>query len=92
MHAKSNAASTMHWLIHLIYPVKTFGRSFPLSRSREYTDLASLGSLPKYTCGQLYYYPSFAREKDGVKLTHEVVHNLTRTTGELLQHLHDNPL
>lgn len=49
--------------------------------SREYTDLASIASLPKFTCGQLYYYPSFNREKDGVKLTHEVVHNLTRTTG-----------
>lgn len=49
--------------------------------SCEYTDLASIGSLPKYTCGQLYYFPSFAKEKDGVKLTHEIVHNLTRTTG-----------
>ena len=44
--------------------------------------MASIGSLPKYTCGQLYYYPSFNREKDGVKLTHEIVHNLTRTTGK----------
>lgn len=49
--------------------------------SREYTDLASIASLPKFTCGQLYYYPSFNRDKDGVKLTHEIVHNLTRTTG-----------
>ena len=51
--------------------------------SREYTDLASIASLPKFTCGQLYYYPSFNRDKDGVKLTHEIVHNLTRTTGQL---------
>lgn len=55
--------------------------------SREYTDLASIGSLPKYTCGQLYYYPSFNREKDGVKLTHEIVHNLTRTTGNAQPYL-----
>ena len=56
----------------------------PMCCSREFTDLASIGALPKYTCGQLYYYPSFSRERDGIKLTHEIVHNLTRTTGGFL--------
>ena len=57
--------------------------------SREYTDLASIGALPKYTGGQLYSYPSFTREKDGVKLSHEIVHNLTRTTGKDSEGLKD---
>ena len=29
-------------------------------------DLASLGALPRYTCGQLYYYPSFNARRDEV--------------------------
>ncbi|KAK9811733.1 hypothetical protein WJX72_009241 [[Myrmecia] bisecta] len=51
------------------------------SFSSQYTDLASLGSLPKYTCGQVYYYPGFNAQRDGVKVHNEIVHNLTRTTG-----------
>ncbi len=30
-------------------------------------DLASLGALPRYTCGQLYYYPSFNARRDQVE-------------------------
>jgi hypothetical protein len=52
-----------------------------LGRSSEYTDLASLAALPKYTCGQLYFYPGFSAQRDGRKLTHELSHNLTRPTG-----------
>ena len=33
-----------------------------------YTDLASLAALPKFTGGNLYYYPSFSVEKDGQKV------------------------
>jgi protein transport protein SEC24 len=44
-------------------------------------DLASLGTLCKYTCGQLYFYPQFNAAKDAPKLRHELHHNLTRTTG-----------
>ena len=29
-------------------------------------DLASLGALPRYTCGQLYYYPAFNARRDQV--------------------------
>ena len=31
-----------------------------------YMDLASLGALPRYTCGQLYYYPAFHPRRDQV--------------------------
>ncbi len=48
----------------------------------QYMDLASLGALCKYTCGQLYYYPQFNATQDAPKLRHELHHNLTRTTGE----------
>lgn len=37
-----------------------------------YMDLPSLGALPKYTGGQLYYYPGFAAERDGSKLRAEL--------------------
>lgn len=37
-----------------------------------YMDLPSLGALPKYTGGQLYYYPGFAAERDGGKLRAEL--------------------
>lgn len=51
----------------------------------QYMDLASLGVLCKYTCGQLYMYPSFnAGGQDVPKLRHELDHNLTRTTGEYI--------
>ena len=46
-----------------------------------YMDLPSLGALPKYTGGQLYYYPGFNADKDGPKLVVEVQRNLTRETG-----------
>ncbi|KAG7669812.1 hypothetical protein Ndes2437B_g05999 [Nannochloris sp. 'desiccata'] len=46
----------------------------------QYQDLPSLGALPKYTGGQLYYYPGFAADKDGNKLTAEIIRNLTRET------------
>lgn len=45
-----------------------------------YQDLPSLGALSRYTGGQIYYYPGFAADKDGVKLQAEVKRNLTRET------------
>ena len=45
-----------------------------------YMDLASLGALPKYTCGQLYYFAAFSPKRDGQRLAHDVRHNLTRPT------------
>ncbi len=49
-----------------------------------YADLASLGALPKYTCGSLYYYPGFNAARDAAKLEAELTHNLTRETGGFL--------
>eukprot|EP00198_Chlamydomonas_reinhardtii_P012637 XP_001701974.1 COP-II coat subunit [Chlamydomonas reinhardtii] len=46
----------------------------------QYTDLASLAAIPRYTCGELYYYPGFMAARDGTKLTAEITHNLTRPT------------
>lgn len=49
--------------------------------SSQYTDVATLGSLSKFSAGQLYYYPSFAADRDGEKFKRELAHCLTRETG-----------
>uniref|UniRef100_A0ACD5UW50 Uncharacterized protein n=1 Tax=Avena sativa TaxID=4498 RepID=A0ACD5UW50_AVESA len=46
----------------------------------KYCDIASLGSLAKYTGGQVYHYPSFQASTHGEKLNHELSRNLTRET------------
>ncbi|KAL7126656.1 hypothetical protein ABFS83_14G202200 [Erythranthe nasuta] len=48
--------------------------------SDKYTDIASLGTLAKYTGGQVYYYPSFQSSIHGDKLRHELTRDLTRET------------
>ncbi|KAL6564406.1 Protein transport protein Sec24A [Orobanche minor] len=48
--------------------------------SDKYTDIASLGTLAKYTGGQVYYYPSFRSSIHGDKLRHELARDLTRET------------
>uniref|UniRef100_A0A7N0TY92 Protein transport protein Sec24-like At3g07100 n=1 Tax=Kalanchoe fedtschenkoi TaxID=63787 RepID=A0A7N0TY92_KALFE len=48
--------------------------------SDKYTDIASLGTLAKYTGGQVYYYPSFQSSIHGEKLRHELSRDLTRET------------
>ncbi|KAH7662696.1 vWA-like protein [Dioscorea alata] len=48
--------------------------------SDKYSDIASLGSLAKYTGGQVYYYPSFQATIHGQKLRYELTRNLTRET------------
>ncbi|KAI4366186.1 hypothetical protein MLD38_022096 [Melastoma candidum] len=48
--------------------------------SDKYTDIASLGTLAKYTGGQVYYYPSFQSATQGEKLRHELSRDLTRET------------
>jgi protein transport protein SEC24 len=45
-----------------------------------FMDLPSLGALPRYTGGALYYYPGFAAERDAPKLAAEVARNLGRHT------------
>ncbi|RMZ56193.1 hypothetical protein APUTEX25_002383 [Auxenochlorella protothecoides] len=46
-----------------------------------YMDLPSLGAMPKYLGGQLYYYPGFSAARDGAKLRAELARNLSRETG-----------
>ncbi|KAL1559663.1 Protein transport protein Sec24A [Salvia divinorum] len=48
--------------------------------SEKYTDIASLGTLAKYTGGQVYYYPSFQSSIHKCKLKHELTRDLTRET------------
>ncbi|KAI4301671.1 hypothetical protein L6164_034924 [Bauhinia variegata] len=48
--------------------------------SDKYTDIASLGTLAKYTAGQVYYYPAFQSAIHGEKLRHELRRDLTRET------------
>ncbi|CAJ1870450.1 unnamed protein product [Sphenostylis stenocarpa] len=48
--------------------------------SDKYTDVASLGTLAKYTAGQVYYYPAFQSAIHGDKLSHELRRDLTRET------------
>ncbi|KAK1581925.1 hypothetical protein Q3G72_010223 [Acer saccharum] len=48
--------------------------------SEKYTDIASIGTLAKYTGGQVYYYPSFQATNQGEKLRHELLRDLTRET------------
>ncbi|CAL1353993.1 unnamed protein product [Linum trigynum] len=48
--------------------------------SDKYSDLASIGTLAKYTGGQVYYYPSFQAANHSEKLSHELTRDLTRET------------
>ncbi|VFQ95462.1 unnamed protein product [Cuscuta campestris] len=48
--------------------------------SDKFTDLATLGTLSKYTGGQVYYYPSFHASIHQDKLRHELERDLTRET------------
>lgn len=46
----------------------------------QYTDLATLSCLSKYTAGHTYYYPAFHAPRDGNKFQAELQHTLTRAT------------
>ncbi|XP_068650337.1 protein transport protein SEC24 A-like [Aristolochia californica] len=48
--------------------------------SDKYTDIASLGTLAKYTGGQVYYYPSYQGAIHQEKLAHDLARDLTRET------------
>ncbi|KAJ6794060.1 protein transport protein Sec24-like [Iris pallida] len=48
--------------------------------SDKYSDIASLGSLTKYTGGQVYHYPSFQAPIHYEKLRHDLSRDLTRET------------
>eukprot|EP00163_Fabomonas_tropica_P002041 TRINITY_DN11529_c0_g1_i1.p1 TRINITY_DN11529_c0_g1~~TRINITY_DN11529_c0_g1_i1.p1 ORF type:complete len:568 (+),score=153.45 TRINITY_DN11529_c0_g1_i1:227-1705(+) len=47
----------------------------------KYIDIATLHTLSTKTCGQLYYYPGFRRESDGLKLHTELSRNIIRNSG-----------
>eukprot|EP00271_Cylindrocystis_brebissonii_P021942 TRINITY_DN8176_c0_g1_i1.p1 TRINITY_DN8176_c0_g1~~TRINITY_DN8176_c0_g1_i1.p1 ORF type:complete len:1122 (-),score=208.46 TRINITY_DN8176_c0_g1_i1:465-3830(-) len=49
--------------------------------SPKYSDLASLGTLSRYTSGQVYFYPGFQAARDGEKFSKELARDLTRETG-----------
>ncbi|GMH08942.1 hypothetical protein Nepgr_010782 [Nepenthes gracilis] len=48
--------------------------------SDKYIDIASLGTLSKYTGGQVYYYPNFQSALHQEKLKYELARDLTRET------------
>ncbi|RZC77573.1 hypothetical protein C5167_001743 [Papaver somniferum] len=48
--------------------------------SDKYIDIASLGTLAKYTGGQVYHYPSFTWALHKEKVRHELLRDLTRET------------
>ncbi|CAN0398318.1 unnamed protein product, partial [Discosporangium mesarthrocarpum] len=48
--------------------------------SAQYTDVATVANLPKFTAGQLFYYPAFSAPRDGVKFGAELQRVLTRAT------------
>lgn len=56
--------------------------------SQQFTDLASLSALAKYTTGGVYCYPGYNPARDAPKLQTEISHNLTRQTGTVHATLH----
>ena len=46
-----------------------------------FMDVATLKELPKYTSGNLYYYPAYHHARDGPKYDAELTRLLTRATG-----------
>lgn len=49
--------------------------------SSQYTDVATLSMLPKYTGGSMFYYPGFTSHRDGPKFKSELTRVLRRQTG-----------
>jgi protein transport protein SEC24 len=47
----------------------------------QYCDVATLQVLPKYTAGQLHYFPGFHAGKDGTALYSSICRSLCRNTG-----------
>ena len=43
-----------------------------------YKNLATMGDLPKFASGNLYYYPGFNARTHGMKFSNELYDNLTR--------------
>lgn len=73
--------TTSFSIIHTV--VVTFFTVTSVLCSQQFTDLASLSALAKYTTGGVYCYPGFIPARDAPKLQTEIKHNLTRQTGVL---------
>mmetsp|Transcript_15575 Transcript_15575/g.31443 ORF Transcript_15575/g.31443 Transcript_15575/m.31443 type:complete len:1061 (-) Transcript_15575:340-3522(-) len=46
----------------------------------QYTDVATLSVLSKYTAGSTYFYPAYVAARDGPRYEHDLHHDLTRAT------------
>lgn len=49
--------------------------------SHQYVDLATLGTISKFSAGQLHYYPTFMEGRQREKFANELSHCLTREQG-----------
>jgi len=47
----------------------------------QYTDVATIGSLARYTAGQVHFYQAFSASVDGPRLQADILHSLSRTVG-----------
>lgn len=47
----------------------------------QYVDVATIGTLAKYTGGEMKFYPAFRSERDGERLQKDLSRNLSRETG-----------
>eukprot|EP01114_Cavostelium_apophysatum_P023174 TRINITY_DN864_c0_g1_i2.p1 TRINITY_DN864_c0_g1~~TRINITY_DN864_c0_g1_i2.p1 ORF type:complete len:800 (+),score=151.47 TRINITY_DN864_c0_g1_i2:45-2444(+) len=77
----------------LLLPEEAYYKNFALDCSRQqisvdtflfpldYIDVATLGCLPQFTGGQLYYYPGFTAAIDGERFYRDLIRDLTRETG-----------
>ncbi|KAL1921839.1 uncharacterized protein VTP21DRAFT_10481 [Calcarisporiella thermophila] len=75
----------------LLQPASSFYKSFAIDCSRsqvsvdifvlssQYSDIATLGCAPRYTGGQLFFYPAFnaSKTEDALKFTNEFADNLS---------------
>ncbi|KAK9760738.1 COPII coat Sec23p-Sfb3p heterodimer component [Basidiobolus ranarum] len=49
--------------------------------TNSYVDVATIGTLPALTGGDIHHYPNFDAQKDGFKFNQELQHNVTRQFG-----------
>ena len=54
---------------------------FLASPNGGYLDIATIGHVSTTTGGETYYYPNFIAPRDGLKLSAEITHTVTRETG-----------
>lgn len=52
-----------------------------LASNVPYIDVASIGTLARYTAGEVYFYSNFKSSSEGARLHADMYHDLTRITG-----------